>query len=229
MLHPRIRNIWEDLERLGDDYLLISGTAAVLHLGHRISRDIDLITSLALPHPRRIRELIGHPELGKHKVVRWKKHTHYIKFFQTDTTPKIDIHGREPRPRLEPSIRLNNGLQMASLTDILYHKLTAMARRSETRDGIDVAALMEAGADADKAVWAARQQDWSRHLDVEALERIITKLQEPQVHGWPESEHFNELAERLRTESGVNYTVDATRIEGEGTGRRKVARSGTTR
>ena len=62
MLHPRIRNIWEDLGRLGDDYLLISGTAAVLHLGHRTSRDIDLITSLALPHPRRIREVIGHPE-----------------------------------------------------------------------------------------------------------------------------------------------------------------------
>lgn len=229
MLHHRIRNIWEVLGRLGDDYLLISGTAAVLHLGHRVSRDIDLITSRALPHPRRIREQIGHPELGKHKVVRWKKHTHYVKFFQTDTTPKIDIHGREPRPRLEPPIRLGNGLRMASLTDILYHKLTAMARRSETRDGIDVAALMEAGANADKAVWAARQQDWSRHLDVEALERIITKLQEPQVHGWPESEHFNELADRLRAESTVNHTVDATRIEGEGTESREEAQDGTAR
>ena len=177
---------------------MISGTAAVLHPGHRTSRDVDLITSLALPHPRRIRELIGHPELGRHKVVLWKKHTHYIKFFQTDTTPNIDIHRREPRPRPEPPIRLDNGLQMASLTDIFYHKLAAMARRSETRDGIDVAALMEAGANADKAVWAARQQDWSRHLDVEALERIITKLQEPQIHGWPQSEHFDELVDRLR-------------------------------
>ena len=51
------------------------------------------------------------------------------------------------------------------------------------------------------------------------------KLQEPQIHGRPESEHFNELAERLRTESSVNYTVDATRTEGEGTGRRNEARA----
>ncbi len=107
--------------------------------------------------------------------------------------------------------------------------LTAMARRSETRDGIDVAALMEAGASADKAVWAARQQEWSRHLDVDALERIITKLQEPQIHGWPQSEHFDELVDRLRAESAANYTMDATRIEGEVTGPREEARAGATR
>ena len=55
-LDKRIQNIWHALPRIADDLILISGTAAALHLGQRKSYDIDLITSQPLKHPRVIRK-----------------------------------------------------------------------------------------------------------------------------------------------------------------------------
>ena len=37
-LDKRIQNIWHALPRIADDFVLISGTAAVLPLGHRRGR-----------------------------------------------------------------------------------------------------------------------------------------------------------------------------------------------
>ena len=93
-LDPRIRRIWEDLGRIGPQYTLIGGTAIALYCNHRQSVDVDLSCRGAAEHPRTIRRSIR-SELGKHKVLQ-RRTGIVIKFFATDTSPKIEVHGTDP-------------------------------------------------------------------------------------------------------------------------------------
>ena len=93
-LESKIRRIWRSLGRIGPRYTLIGGTAIALYCNHRESVDVDISCSGAAEHPRTIRRNIG-GEIGKHKVLQ-RRTGIVIKFFATETSPKIEIHGTDP-------------------------------------------------------------------------------------------------------------------------------------
>ncbi len=106
-LDPRIRRIWEDLGSIGPQYTLIDGTAIALYCNHRQSVDVDLSCSGAAEHPRTIRRSIR-AELGKHKVLQ-RRTGIVIKFFATEKSPKVEVHGTDPWKMAAPPLRADNG------------------------------------------------------------------------------------------------------------------------
>ena len=196
-LDPRIRRIWEDLGRIGPRYTLIGGSAITLYCNHRQSVDVDLSCRGAAEHPRTIRRTIG-AELGKHKVLRRRKGI-VIKFFATETSPKIEVHGTDPWKVAAPPLRADNGLHVAAPSDLVARKLVAMIERDSSRDGEDLQALQRTGADI-----GAAARHLVTQLDRQSLELLGERLQQNPQERWPELEtHKAVLASLQMAAAGV--------------------------
>lgn len=196
-LDPRIRRIWQDLGRLGPQYTLIGGTAIALYCNHRQSVDVDLSCRGAAEHPRTIRRSIR-AELGKHKVLQ-RRTGILIKFFATETSPKIEVHGTDPWKMTVPPLRADNGLHVAAPSDLAARKLAAMIERDSPRDGEDLEALLRGGADIGAAARSVIAQ-----VDRRSLERLGERLQHNPQERWPKLEaHQGVLASLQMAAAGV--------------------------
>lgn len=212
-LGPKVRYVWDALGNLGPRYILIGGTAIAFRLGHRISYDLDIVTSHPLEHPRVLRQRLVGVEAGKHKWMR-RRPDHYVKFFETASAPKIDFHGKDPRPCIEVPILASNGLRLASLTDLMYLKCIAMAGRTQERDAKDAAALMaHPQCNVEKALTALTAPA-PVGLDPDELTALREKLKQPQRAGWPASPSLAALGRRLAHFSPQPLQPAAMRIEG---------------
>ena len=180
-LDPKIRRIWEDLGRIGPQYTLIGGTAIALYCNHRQSVDVDLSCRRAAEHPRTIRRSIR-AEIGKHKVLQ-RRTGIVIKFFATETSPKIEIHGTDPWKMTAPPLRAENGLYVAAPCDLAARKLAAMIERDSPRDGEDLEALVRGGADI-----GAAARNVVAQVDPQSLERLGERLQQNPQERWPKLE-----------------------------------------
>ena len=178
--------------------MLVGGTAIAWQIGHRVSYDIDLVTSDAVEHPRILRKRWNHSEIGKHKIIRWKP-DHYVKFFATATTPKIDMHGKlTGRGCIALPSVADNGLRIASLTDLLAQKLIAMCRRQEQRDGMDVAAMIQDGrADIDLALDALCDESYGVGKD--DAENLLAALADVDMTPWRNIGGLDQLLSTLRS------------------------------
>ena len=196
-LEPKIRRIWEDLGNIGPRYTLIGGTAIALYCNHRQSVDVDLSCSGAAEHPRTIRRSIR-AEIGKHKVLH-RRTGIVIKFFATETSPKIEVHGTDPWKMTAPPLRAGNGLQIAAPCDLVARKLAAMIERDSPRDGEDLEALLRGGADIGSAARNVVAQ-----VNRESLERLGERLQQNPQERWPKLEgHKGVLASLQMAATGV--------------------------
>ena len=196
-LDPRIRRIWEDLGRIGPQYTLIGGTAIALYCNHRQSVDVDLSCSGAAEHPRTIRRSIR-VEIGKHKVLQ-RRTGIVIKFFATETSPKIEVHGTDPWKMTVPPLRADNGLHIAAPCDLVARKLAAMIERDSPRDGEDLEALLRGGADI-----GAAARNVVAQVNRQSLERLGERLQQNPQERWPKLEaHERVLASLQMAATGV--------------------------
>lgn len=180
-LDSKIQNIWSALGQTGPEFVLVGGTAIAYQLGHRVSYDIELSSSKPIGHPRMLRRKWNCQEVGQHKVLR-RNPDNYVKFFPTASAPKIDVHGKlMARGCLElPSIA-DNGLRIASLTDLLAQKLMAMTERDAQRDAFDVTALIRDGrAELELAISAACDET-GYGLGEDCADRLGLKLLDTEV------------------------------------------------
>ena len=196
-LDPRIRRIWEDLGSIGPQYTLVGGTAIALYCNHRQSVDIDLSCSGAAEHPRTIRRSIR-AEIGKHKVLK-RRTGIVIKFFATETSPKIEVHGTDPWKMTAPPLRADNGLHVAAPSDLAARKLAAMIERDSARDGEDLQALQQAGADI-----GAAARNVVAQVDRQSLERLGERFHQNPQERWPKlAAHQRVLASLRKAAAGV--------------------------
>ena len=196
-LHPKVAAVWPALGRLPREYVLVGGTALALHWGHRMSFDVDLDTGSAPSHPRTTLRALGMPT--DRRLYKWpRRKTHpYIHIRETESTPKIDVHGKSRMPCLHSPRRAANGLLVAHPADLMWRKLTALIGRERLRDAEDAAEFardrhglsealvldaMVAVHDGDASVLVdlsqalcleANVMAWREHgLDVDALRRF---------------------------------------------------------
>ena len=177
-LEAKIRRIWGDLGRIGARYTLIGGTAIALYCNHRESVDVDISCHGGAEHPRTIRKNIG-AEIGKHKVLQRRTGV-VIKFFATEKSPKIEVHGTDPWKMTAPRLRAENGLHIAAPCDLVARKLAAMIERDSARDGEDLEALLRSGADIGSATRNVVAQ-----VNRESVERLGERLQQHPQERWP--------------------------------------------
>lgn len=139
------RMLWPYLSEVSrDSFVLYGGTAVALYLGHRESVDFDFFTHLTFQPD----ELVNRYRfLRDAEVLQSQPNTLTIITAGRDTAGvKISFFGgltfgRLAQPRSTPDGVMN----VASLDDLLAHKLKTILQRVETKDYADVDALLRSG------------------------------------------------------------------------------------
>jgi predicted nucleotidyltransferase component of viral defense system len=143
VLTPEISQI---LTRLSErswmsDFYLAGGTGVALHLGHRLSKDMDFFTSSELETDKLIQKI---KEVGKLKVLKEDWGTVIgtldqvmVSFFSYNY------------PLLEYPL-IFKGIKIASLTDIALMKIVAISQRGSKRDFFDLYAICQKSISLEK-------------------------------------------------------------------------------
>jgi hypothetical protein len=139
----------------------LGGGAALsgAHLGHRLSRDVDLVCR----RPEDVRALARDlPEIGHRTgaaVVLVRDAGTFIRANVTTSTGSLELDAvYESTPPLEPSEALD-GIVLESLMDLRASKLTCLLSRSEPRDLVDLLFLDRAGYRPEADLARALQKD----------------------------------------------------------------------
>ena len=140
---------------------------------------------------------------------------HYMRFFATPETPKIDVHGCIPSGCLDTPETAANGLRIASLTDLLRQKLIAMCHRNEPRDGWDVAALLEDGrASVEHAVAGLHDDVHALGVGEEEAHALGERLADLPASPWHEYPAITGTVEALMATGLAPPTPHAEEIQG---------------
>jgi len=130
-LDPPARVVFQQLGRepIVSAFFLAGGSALALHLGHRISIDLDFFSQREYSMP----ELLGRLQaLGRLSIAS-----------QDSDTLVGELNGVKlsfftyPYPLLD-SVVMCEGIQLASLLDIALMKMAAIAQRGKRRDFVDL-------------------------------------------------------------------------------------------
>lgn len=138
-------------------FVLYGGTAIALRLGHRISVDFDLFSHRPLDQT----DLTWVDKLPVDKRVLWRRKDTLIYSFSTaisDLEPvKVSFFGSLDFGRIgNPQLTSDNVMYVASLEDLLATKLKVMLQRAETKDYLDVIALLNAGVSLETGLAGAK-------------------------------------------------------------------------
>lgn len=148
MIHAEIlpapqRAFWdEDVAALPAGWVLYGGTAIALQLGHRQSLDFDFFSSDSLDRLALRRSCAA---IADAKTLQDEPDTLTVVAQKCGEPLKLSFFGGIPFGRVGEPVRLPSGVVIASLLDLLGTKLATITQRIESRDYVDVAALLAAG------------------------------------------------------------------------------------
>ena len=135
-ISPQTRRDLASLSQLTElsQFYLAGGTAVALHLGHRISYDLDFFTSQPFNVNRTIRNL---KRLGSFKVEDSSEGT--INGIFNDTKASFFIY---PYPLLEKPTHYDH-IPVSGERDLMCMKIDAISNRGKRRDFVDLYALSQ--------------------------------------------------------------------------------------
>jgi len=142
ILPPSQRIFWAEEKRLPEHFVLYGGTALALRLGHRQSIDFDFFSSQPLDAAQLSTTL---PFLDQAEVLQSEPETLVVRIDRGGPVT-VSLFGALSFGQLAaPDPLPAAGVRVASLVDLLATKLKAVFQRSEAKDYIDIAAIIEAG------------------------------------------------------------------------------------
>jgi hypothetical protein len=145
------RRFWEqDAPQLPTQWVLYGGTAIALQLGHRSSVDFDFFSSDALDRAALRRSCAAVREA---KTIQDEPDTLSVIADILGDPVKLSFFGAIDLGRVgEPVV--SGGRLIASLLDLFGTKLATITQRIESRDYVDIAALLRTGLDINQGVAA---------------------------------------------------------------------------
>ena len=150
-LSPAQRRLWPELRpavRLA--FVLYGGTAVSLHLGHRRSVDFDFFRAGPLDADG-IRAAF--PFAPRARTLQEQKDT----LVMLAAGVKLSFFGGMRFGRVgDPLLTADGVAEIASLDDLLAHKLKVILQRAERKDYADIAAMLRAGMPLARGLAAAR-------------------------------------------------------------------------
>jgi hypothetical protein len=158
ILPPSQQTVWSSLAPLHKTgFVLYGGTAVSLRLGHRQSLDFDFFSDKALdksglykilPILEDATVIQDTPDsLGVLVAVNVSAVTGYV---------KLSFFGNIDNGRVsEPEITADGVMVVASLADMMAHKLKVVLQRVEAKDYRDIAAMLKYGIRLDEAMAGA--------------------------------------------------------------------------
>ena len=163
------RRLWGELRDTPQAFVLYGGTALALRLGHRQSEDFDFFSSRPF-QATSLRESI--PYLKHAEMSQFQDNT-LTALVDRNGPVKLSFFGSVGIKRVQdPDIAEENGIQIASLLDLLASKLKTVQSRAEAKDYRDIVASFDAGlslADGLAAAAAVYGKDFNGALSLKAL------------------------------------------------------------
>ncbi len=152
------RLLWPQLQPTGElGLVLYGGTAIALRLGHRESVDFDFFSD----RPLDIEVLhMALPFLQGATVLQNAKDTFtaLVHPAGADAPVKLSFFGDISFGRVSyPEATTDRVLQVASMPDLMATKLKVLMQRTEAKDYLDLAAMIDAGVNLAHGLAAARQ------------------------------------------------------------------------
>ena len=145
------QRLWPELgPSVALGFVLYGGTAVSLHLGHRRSVDFDFFTDRPLDAAA-IRHAF--PFARSAKTLQQAKDTLVV----LASGVKVSFFGGLGFGRVgDPHLTTDGVAEVASLEDLMAHKLKVILQRAEKKDYADVAAMLRAGHSLSRGLAAAR-------------------------------------------------------------------------
>lgn len=167
ILPPAQRSLWPRLASLPVDAVLYGGTALALRLGHRASVDYDLFLPRRFEPGAMRREIDG---LGAMEVVQSAEDTLSVRVDGV----WVSLFGVDLAQVAPPVVAADNGLPVASLLDVGATKLQTIIDRAESRDYIDIDAVLASGLDLGDLLGAAQVIFGARFAPMLALKAMTS-------------------------------------------------------
>lgn len=142
------RSLWPHLRGLPDDFVLYGGTAIALRLGHRESVDFDFFSDEPLTDARKDRLKAEFSFLRNAEVIQSEADTFTLLAPIDQSTVKVSFFGGLKVGRVAKPEKTDDEVAcVASLDDLLAHKLKAIHDRAEGKDYQDIAEMLAHGMD----------------------------------------------------------------------------------
>jgi len=182
ILPPPQRRLWPELAGLPSEYVLYGGTALALHLGHRQSIDFDFFARRDLNLDRIVSEI---PFLADAIVIQRDKNTLSV-IVEREGPVKVSLFGVPRLPQLAPALIVReNGLKVASLLDLAGTKASVVQVRAESKDYIDIDALLQSGIVDLPMALAAAQALYGKAFNPQITLKALSYFGEGDLHRLP--------------------------------------------
>ena len=136
------RQLWAELGATPKEFVLYGGTALALRLGHRQSEDFDFFSNKAFKATS-LRESI--PYLKHGEMTQFQDNT-LTAIVDRNGPVKLSFFGSLGIKRVQdPDTVEENGIQIASMLDLLASKLKTVQSRAEAKDYRDIVGTLNAG------------------------------------------------------------------------------------
>jgi len=136
------RRLWDELATVPPDFVLYGGTAIALHLGHRQSVDFDFFGSHSFD-PAVLADSV--PFMAAATITQREPNT-LTGIVDRGGPVRLSFFGVPALPRLaRPHVAPDNGLQIASLLDLAGTKVNVVQLRAESKDYLDIEAILRDG------------------------------------------------------------------------------------
>ena len=188
------RQLWAELKGTPKTFVLYGGTALALRLGHRQSEDFDFFSNQPF-HPDSLRDSV--PYLKNAEMTQFQDNT-LTAIVDRNGPVKLSFFGSLGINRAQdPDIADENGIQIASLLDLLASKLKTVQSRAEAKDYRDIVASFDAGLSLGRG-FGGRSGDLREKLQWSAQPQGANVLR-----GWRSSE--TDARNSKATASGCNF------------------------
>ena len=163
------RQLWSELRSTPEEFVLYGGTALALRLGHRQSEDFDFFSNRPF-QAETLRDRI--PYLKHAEMSQFQDNT-LTAIVDRGGPVKVSFFGFLGMKRVhDPDIVQENGIQVASMLDLLASKLRTIQGRAQAKDYRDVAAALNTGltlAEGLAAALAIYGREFNGALSLKAL------------------------------------------------------------
>lgn len=162
------RQLWSELGQTPKEFVLYGGTALALRLGHRQSEDFDFFTNKSFK-PTSLRESI--PYLKDGEMTQFQDNT-LTAIVDRNGPVKLSFGFLGIKHVQDPDIVEENGIQVASMLDLLASKLKTVQSRAEAKDYRDIVGTLNAGltlAEGLAAAAAIYGREFNGALSLKAL------------------------------------------------------------
>jgi hypothetical protein len=120
-------------EQICEDFFLVGGTATALHLGHRISIDLDLFSQKEFDAEKLKKHLAEKYNISSSTTATNTLST-FVNFKDTD----IKVEFISYKYKLLKPIKIIDGIKLLELDDLIPMKLSAIAGRGSKKDFFDI-------------------------------------------------------------------------------------------